>query len=302
MERQYSTKEVSRLLKLSEQRIRIYARAGLVGQHERRAIRRPKMLQFDFRDILVLKMASRLVAEGFASARIQRVLEKVRAQIPKDRPLSGLKIFSAGERILVRIDGRTWEPETGQFQLLMDSGGEGAEAPEQMALLAIPEITQAANEEYDDGGYLAEDDDDQDNLGAAQGWFELAVSLEDDEPHKAYEAYLRTLACNPEHTEAHINIGSLCSAAGELRRAAAYFRVSIRIDPTHPVAHYNLGVTLHDLGDVASAEPNYRAAIEQDPNFASAHYNLATILEQDGRQTEADTHWRRYRELSDSDN
>ena len=138
-------------------------------------------------------------------------------------------------------------------------------------------------------------------MSSAQGWFELAVSLEESEPHKAYEAYLRTLACDPEHTEAHINIGSLCSAAGELRRAAAYFRLAIRIDAEHPVAHYNLGVTLHDLADLERAEESYRSAIQHDPNFASAHYNLATLLEQSGRDNEATNHWTCYNDLSESD-
>ena len=262
MGRQYSTKEVSRLLKLSEQRIRTYARAGIVGPGELRSHRQGKKLHFDFRDILVLKMASRLVAEGFPAARIQRVLESVRAQIPKDRPLSGLQIFSAGERILVRIDGRTWEPETGQFQLLMNPETQETDFSDSTPLIAIPESSDVDDDEWEHQNPFGDDPDDTDNLSSAQGWFELAVSLEEDEPHKAYEAYLRTLACNPEHTEAHINVGSLCSAAGELRRAAAYFRIAIRIDPSHPVAHFNLAVTQHDLGETDKAESSYKKAMK----------------------------------------
>ena len=301
MGRQYSTKEVSRLLKLSEQRIRTYARAGIVGHRELRSTRRTRNLQFDFRDILVLKMASRLVAEGFPAARIQRVLENVRAQIAKDRPLSGLQIFSSGDRILVRIDGRTWEPETGQFQLQMTKEAAEKEFDDSTSLIVIPEASSEDEEEWEHQNPFGDDSDDSDNLSSAQGWFELAVSLEEDEPHKAYEAYLRTLACNPEHTEAHINIGSLCSAAGELRRAAAYFRLAIRIDPTHPVGHFNLGVTQHDLGEIDKAEVSYRGAIEHDDQFASAYYNLATLLEQKGKQGEADGYWKHYRELSESE-
>ncbi len=304
MDGQYSTKEVSRLLKLSEQKIRSYARAGLVGPKRVPAKQRPKKLQFDFRDVLVLKMASKLVTEGFPSARIQRVLENVRAQIPRDRPLSGLQVFSSGERILVRIDGRTWEPETGQFELLLSGDASDAALSTETALIAIPEASDSSPDQHDweyKSPFGEDDTDDSDSMSSAQGWFELAVSLEEEEPHKAYEAYLRTLACDPEHTEAHINIGSLCSAAGELRRAAAYFRLAIRINAEHPVAHYNLGVTLHDLSDVQRAEQSYRSAILHDPDFASAHYNLATLLEQSDRADEATNHWTRYNELSESD-
>lgn len=303
MDGQFSTKEVSRLLKLSEQKIRSYARAGLVGSKPKPTKRRPKKLQFDFRDILVLKMASKLVTEGFPSTRIQRVLESIREQIPRDRPLSGLQVFSSGERILVRIDGRTWEPETGQFELILQGDSGASTLHTETALIAIPE-TAATETELDDWDYKSpfdDEPDEDDGISSAKGWFELAVSLEETEPHKAYEAYLRTLACDPEHTEAHINIGSLCSAAGELRRAAAYFRLAIRIDPEHPVAHYNLGVTLHDLNDLSRAELSYKSAIEHDPNFASAHYNLASLLEQSDRSDEATEHWSQYEALSESD-
>jgi tetratricopeptide (TPR) repeat protein len=134
-------------------------------------------------------------------------------------------------------------------------------------------------------------------IESADHWFDIALDLEDTDPQKAYEMYLRALASDPEHVEATINVGRLCSANGELQRAAAYFRQAIRVDAAHPVAHFNLAVTLHDLGELDGAVDAYRAALSQDPQFADAHYNLATLLEQQGQREAAMRHFAAYRNV-----
>ena len=118
--------------------------------------------------------------------------------------------------------------------------------------------------------------------------------LEIADPPGAYDAYLRALACDPEHVETTINIGRMCSDGGDLKRASAYFRNAVRIDPTHPVAHFNLAVTLHDLSDWDGADAAYRAALAHDQSFADAHFNLAALLEQRGKRDEALAHLKAY--------
>jgi tetratricopeptide (TPR) repeat protein len=129
----------------------------------------------------------------------------------------------------------------------------------------------------------------------ADEWFNLGLDLEPDDPEGAYEAYVRALAINPEHVEAMINVGRLCSEAGDDNRAAAYFRQATRVNPGHPVAHFNLAVTLHDHGDLDGALHAYQAALIHDPQFADAHFNLATLLEQLGEPTAAAEHMAAYR-------
>lgn len=129
---------------------------------------------------------------------------------------------------------------------------------------------------------------------SADHWFNMALEVEESDPQRAYELYLRALADNPEHVEATINIGRLCADKGDLRRAAAYFRQATRIDPEQPVAHYNLAVTLHDLDDWPGAAAAYRAALAKDPDFADAHYNFATLLERQGHKEEARLHYHAY--------
>ena len=293
MANDYSTRDVSKLLKIPEHRVRHLARAGTLGQNQETPITLPRRYSFDFRDIMVLRMAGRLLAEGISSARIQRVLENLRDKMPTDLPLSGIQIFSEEERILVRTQGQTWEPESGQFMLSFDQH-EAKPQNSHPTPLSEPEA-----DHDEDISSLIGDLEDSDDYRSADPWFEVGVALEATEPQKAYEAYLRALACNPEHVEAHINVGTLCSGAGELERAAAYFRQAIRVNPQQPVAHYNLAVTYHDMHNVAAAIASYRDALKSDPDFADAHFNLATLLEQEGDREAAMRHLNAYRRVCD---
>ncbi len=293
MANDYSTSDVSRLLKIPEHRVRKLARAGILGQNPEVDVPLPRRYSFDFRDVMVLKMASRLLGNGFSSARVQRVLQNLREQLPEDQPLSGMQIFSTEENILVRGDGQTWEPESGQFMLSFDAAEETKPQNSHPTPL-LPPLEGVPKQEMQ---ALIGDLEHSDDYGSADAWFEVGVSLEEAEPQKAYEAYLRALTCNPEHVEAHINIGTLCSGAGELERAAAYFRQAIRVESEQPVAHYNLAVTYHDLMDASGAIASYNEAIRCDPEFADAHFNLATLLEQEGQREQAMAHLQAYKQI-----
>jgi len=271
----YSTREVAKLLKMSERRVRELVRAGVAGSHAGRELR------FDFRDVLVLRMAHRLVEHGLPARRVKRALQLLRKQIRDERPLTGVQLFAEGGRVLASDGNSLWEPESGQ-QHLRFAPADAGDAPAREAVpveVARPGPLGVAPESGPDH------------------WFDVAMQLEDSAPHKAYGAYLKALEADPEHVEAHINIGRLCSAAGELERAAAYFRQAIRLDPTHPVAHFNLAVTLHDLGELETARDAYRSALAIDESFADAHYNLAAVLEQLGDADGAEEHRRIYQSV-----
>jgi tetratricopeptide (TPR) repeat protein len=239
---------------------------------------------FDFRDLSVLRAAKRLETAGVSSARVRRILARLRHHT--DAPLSQLALEYDNGRVVVAGDQR-WEPETGQYELF---GEPRQEAPVEAAPVRT---TSAGLPAIDAAALLGEDP------GTAHGWFELALTLEEVDPQRSYEAYLRALACDPEHVEALINVGRLCSSASEYTRAAAYFRQAIRIDPAQPVAHFNLGVTLHDLGDVHGAIVAYRTALIHDRTFADAHYNLATLLEEQGDRQGALKHMNAYKNATE---
>jgi Flp pilus assembly protein TadD len=69
--------------------------------------------------------------------------------------------------------------------------------------------------------------------------------------------------------------------------ALAEYRASQEVDADRPEAHLNLGNLALAEGDVATAEREYRAAIRLDPTFSPAHINLADVLRVTGRDQEA---------------
>lgn len=271
----YTTRDVAKLLKMPEHRVRELVRAGVVGEG-----REPKRLRFDFRDVVVLRMAHRLVQNGLPPKRVKKALVLLKEQIHRG-PLTGISVFAEGQRLFASDGERLWEPESGQ-QYLQFEKPEVDDAP-----VPAP-VAPSASVPPD---FMR---DDAPRSSSADSWFDIGLGLEESEPHRAYEAYLKALEEDPEHVETHINIGRLCSAAGELTRAAAYFRQALRLDPAQPVAQFNLAVTLHDMGDFTAAREAYKAALAYDPDFADAHYNLATLLEQSGDADEAHEHMQAY--------
>jgi tetratricopeptide (TPR) repeat protein len=287
----YTTREVARLLKMPEHRVREFVRAGIVSGSKAQPPpgRKRVELRFDFRDVLLLRMANRLVANGLPARRVKRALVLLKEQIRGDKPLTGVQLFAEGGKVLAS-DGRAlWEPESGQQHLRFDAP-EKSDEEEDGDEAAAGDPRPIGTREGGSALPLEEAEEPR----TADTWFDLAMQLEQTEPHRAYKAYLRALEANPEHVEAHINIGRLCSAAGELERASAYFRQAIRLEPHHPVAHFNLAVTLHDLGDLEAARDAYRLSLRHDPSFADAHYNLAALLSQQGDEQGAREHMTAY--------
>jgi tetratricopeptide (TPR) repeat protein len=293
-ERRYNTREVARLSKLSVRQVRGYVRSGVVTGG--RAVAKPvgrgtgKRLRFEFRDILVLKAARKLLADGLPPARVERALAALRAQLPEAQSLSAVSVTVDGGLVVVSDGDVHWEPESGQARLALRNPASKIELP---GPSARDELAQVLHSKKLPLAPMHAPGD----VCSADGWFDTGLGAEDDDPDRAYEAYLRALACDPEHVEAMINIGRLCSEAGDDQRAAAYFRQATRCDPVHPVAHFNLAVTMHDHGAFEAALSAYSAALIHDPDFADAHYNLAALLDEMGDHDGAAEHMEAYRSV-----
>lgn len=272
----YSVREVSAMLGLSAAQIRSWAARGFLTP-ERDG---DGDLRFGFQDLVILRTAGELTAANIPTRKIRRVLSSVREQLPAGRSIAAVRIAADGERVVVR-DGKTvWNPESGQ-SLFDFSVAEIAEKTKPVALAAVREAR-------------AREEDDLD----ADAWYELAADLELSDPAEARAAYEKTIALDPAHIEAHVNLGRLLHEDGAPAEAEKHYRAALAADPSHAVAAFNLGVALDDLGRLPEAAAAYRRAIEIDPDNPDAHYNLAGVLERQNDKAGAVRHLTRYRALT----
>jgi len=248
----YSLREVAAMLGLRPAQIRSYATKGFLTPE-----RGPRgELRFGFHDLVVLRTASELVAADIPQRKVQRALERLREQLPEGRSLAGIRIAADGERVIVRDRDAVWNPESGQalFDFSVDDITSN--------VLEVPRQTI----------------DDLD----ADDWYDAGCHLEHVSIDDARDAYERALQLDPNHTDAHINLGRLLHEQRAPAAAEKHYRAALQSDPQHPIAAFNLGVALEDLGRVKEAAEAYERAIVIDAENADAHYNLAGLYEKRG--------------------
>lgn len=270
----YTTRDVARLLGLSEPQVRSQARAGFLTPD-----RGPRNgYRFSFQDLVLLRTARELAQARVPPRRIRSALRGLARELPTGRSLSELRITAEGHRVLVHEEGSAWNPESGQLQIDFT-----------LAELA-GQVHAAAEKLSDPAGCFNQ-------LHSAVEWFDLAVDLEGAAPEEALGAYARALALDPDFVDAHVNLGRLLQLAGRTAEAVDHYRRSLQAGNGDPTAAFNLGTALEELGQQARAITAYRRAIQADPGFADAHFNLARLYEQAGRQAEAIGHLREYQKL-----
>lgn len=126
--------------------------------------------------------------------------------------------------------------------------------------------------------------------------FEMALKLEED-PHAqdaAILTYRQVLQYEPDHTAAHINIGTLYYNSKRFEKAEQHYRLAIATDPKYALAYFNLGNVVDETGRIEEAVQVYRKALEIKPDYADCHYNLALAFEKLKQPAAALLHWRAY--------
>lgn len=272
----YTTRDVARLLGLSEAQVRSHARVGYLSPD--RGLR--NAYRFSFQDLVLLRAAKALRQARIAPRRIRRALRALARQLPAGRSLSGLRISSEGDGIVVRDGAESWSPESGQ--LLLDF--HVAELAERAAQTARRLARRARR---------------SDDPLTAEQWYSLGVDLESAAPQDARDAYGRALALDPRHASARVNLGRWLQEDGHPERAIAEYRAALASQPRHPTAAFNLGTALEELGRRAEAITAYCRALDADDAFADAHFNLSRLYEQAGRRAAALRHLKAYKLLSE---
>jgi len=260
----YSVREVSAMLGLSAAQIRSYANKGFL-----RPERGPRgELRFGFHDLVILRTAGELAAAHVPQRKVRRVLERLRQQLPEGRSLTGVRIAADGDRVFVRDGGAMWNPESGQ--VLFDFSVED-----------LAEKTASIQQQPPE----------------ADEMFDVACEIEMSSPQQAREVYQRLLEMDPDHVDAHVNLGRLLHEDGAPATAEQHYRRALEIDPEHDTAAFNLGVALEDLGRFRDAIEAYQRALELDPQNADAHFNIAGLYERRGEKAAALRHLKMYRTL-----
>ncbi len=233
---------------------------------------------FSFQDLVLLRTAKGLIDANISSRRVRAALEKIRDQLPRGRPLTGVHIFADGREVLVQEDNEVWNPESGQTVINFGVAG--------LAAKAEPFARRVAAEARDRA-------DDLD----AEDWFELAIELELTAPDEAIDAYRRTLQLDADHADAHLNLGRLLHESADFEAAEKHYRAALTDADDEATARFNLGVVLEDQERPDEAMAAYEEVLAVDPSYADAHYNLAGLHERRGRKDAALRHLKAYKSL-----
>jgi tetratricopeptide (TPR) repeat protein len=270
----YSTREVADLLGISVARVRSLMRSGVVTP-QRSSSGRPA---FSFQDLVLLRTAKGLIDANVPARRIAKALQALATQLPTDRPLSAVRVQIDGNRVIVRDNASSWEPESKQTVLDFSI----RELGEKIAPLARESVHRALRA-----------------ASSADDLFHAALESEEiGATAEAEKAYRNAIAADPGHVAAHINLGRLRHVGKALDEAEQLYRRAVELEPSHPTARFNLGVVLEDRGKTAEAIEEYREAARLDPRVADVHFNLARLYQQTGDQQAALRHFSRFRALT----
>ena len=278
MAKAHSLKSVRDMLGLSTTTVSRLVDAGFVTPE-----RGPRNeYQFSFQDVVLLRTAHRLQAAKIPPRKIVKALSSLRAQLPGQLPLSGLRISAIGNEVAVQAGGVQWDAES--RQMLLDF--EVAPAGGTVTLIA---------RELDAASATAPARPAATSSAVAQ--LTQARELEADDSAAAERAYRQAIAQDSQSADAYLNLGALLYEAGRLDEALRSYDQGLTHTPHEARLHYNRALALEDLQRHDEALAAYEACLKRAPDFADAHFNAARLYEQLGQGQLALRHFSAYRRL-----
>jgi tetratricopeptide (TPR) repeat protein len=266
----YTLRRVQAMLGLSRTIVAGLIAAGFVAPTRGRR----NEWRFTFQDLMLLRTAHALQASKIPPRRILRSLARMKAELPQQLPLTGLRITAIGADVAVRDRKGQWQADSGQ--LLMDFD-------------VAPVAGSVTFLERDHG---------RPPMPGAAAWFERGVALEGGDAAAAEAAYRQAIALAPDIEAAYLNLGAMFSEAGRFAELAVLCDEALVRCPASPLIHFNRGVALDHLERLPEAIASYERSLALDPTLADAHYNLGRLQHLSGDERGALRHFSAYRRLT----
>ena len=272
----FTSGEISRLLGISQTRLRTFDRAGVVSPTGRRRGRRA----YSFSDLIALRTAQSLLERRVRLRDVTRAVGALKRSLPKvTRPLQELRIVSDGQRVVVHTQDGAFEPLTGQMVLDFEVKSLRDDVVRVLRPSAGRERARTAYELYLRASQLDED----------------PLSMDDAEL-----LYREAISLDPWLAIAYTNLGNIRFRRHDADAAEILYKKALEIDGRQPEAQYNLGYVMLERGQPELSVPLFHGAIEADPKFSDAYFNLAMAYEQIGETSKARPFWKSYISLEPS--
>jgi len=114
------------------------------------------------------------------------------------------------------------------------------------------------------------------------------VALEANDRQTAFRAFQSVVRLDPDHGAAWAQLARLSMSEGQVSRADAALRETLRLRPEDPVVLDLIGTTLTLMGEHGAAQAFFQRANELRPGHPPFMQNLANSLVHHGRTGEAD--------------
>ncbi len=278
----YSLRSVEDMLGLPRAAVMALVDSGFVTPQ--RGAR--QAMRFSFHDLMLLRTAHALREAKVPSRRIVAALSALRADLPDELPLTGLRISAVDSTVVVRDGQRSREVESGQWLIDFDVAADAD------AVVRLSDRSQAP---------------ESDPRADAADWFSQAEMAEAESGHdgaaamvRAEAAYRRAIELDPTHGDAVLNLGALLCEAGRCVEADALYRHALQRGVSSALLHFNHAVALEDQDLRAEAVVSYERALLLDPQLADAHYNVGRLHQLMGQQRPALRHFSAYKRLQRS--
>jgi tetratricopeptide (TPR) repeat protein len=259
----FTLSQAAKMLGISPQRLRRWEKIQFIP----RSVHKEDGSYYSFQDLISLKAASELIAGGISLQQVLRSIELIKQKFPEIKGINELKFFCQNNTLLMRYNGLSFHPITGQ--LLMNFENELPVAPR-----SFKAKTAEKNHMF---------------------WFEYGLRYDiEGKWQLAVKAYRKALQLNPALADCWNNLATIYYRVGRKKKAIRYYLNALKINPSYKLAYYNLGNIFEEIKKYKLAIKMYLKAIELDAEYFDAHYNLALVYDKIHSYSEACHHWEIY--------